>query len=157
MTSKEQAAKESFSDDINSQSRTDHATCSHYFVYNKYSKWLKSETKSTKYWSRHITPSPYPTFIVVTLVQSSQCMHQSLVYGAVWLRPNSPECRCNVRVSNTQVRLGLTAPWLVKFGTPYGFFLPSTSFRYILELDFNFFLLWFQGSGGSVGRSRVSV
>ena len=55
------------------------------------------------------TPWPYLTFIVGTLVQSSQCRHQILVYGAVWLRPNSPECRYNVQVLPTRVRLGLTA------------------------------------------------
>ena len=56
------------------------------------------------------TPWPYLTFIVGTLVQSSQCnRHQILVFGAVWLHPNSPECRCNVRLSPTCMRQGLTA------------------------------------------------
>ena len=40
---------------------------------------------------------PYLTFIVGTLVQSSQCRHQIECTGAVQLCPNGPECRCNVR------------------------------------------------------------
>ena len=49
------------------------------------------------------TPWPYLTFIVGTLVQSSQCRHQILVYSAVCLFPNGPECWCNVRILPTLV------------------------------------------------------
>ena len=50
------------------------------------------------------TPWPYLTFIVDTLVQSSQCSHQIKSNVAFRLRPSGPECRCNVRVSPTLVR-----------------------------------------------------
>ena len=49
-------------------------------------------------------PWPYLTFIVGTLVQSSQGMHQIKSTGAFWLCPNGPECRYNDRVLPTQVR-----------------------------------------------------
>jgi len=50
------------------------------------------------------TSWPYLTFLVDTLVQSSQCRHQFKSTGAFLLRPNGPECRYNIQVLPTRVR-----------------------------------------------------
>ena len=50
------------------------------------------------------TPIPYLTFIVGTDHSLLAVWQQYRPIGAVWLRPNGPECRCNVRVSPARLR-----------------------------------------------------
>ena len=50
------------------------------------------------------TPSPYLTFIVCTDHSVMTAWQQYRPIGAVLLRPDGPECRCNVRDSPTRVR-----------------------------------------------------
>ena len=51
-----------------------------------------------------LTPRPYLTFIVGTDHSVLAVWQQYRPIGAVWLRLNSPECRCNFRVSPSRLR-----------------------------------------------------
>ena len=53
--------------------------------------------------TKFYTLGPHLTFIVGTLIQSSQCKNLIKSTGAVRLCKNGPECRCNVRDSPTRV------------------------------------------------------
>ena len=66
--------------------------------------WWGYSTNSTINSTIPATPRHYLTFIVGTDYSVLAVSQQHRPIGAVWLCPNSPECRCNIRVSPTWVR-----------------------------------------------------